>query len=133
MKKTFKRISLPIAVFVLSLLFPFNTFAAAIVSAPQSSTNSSAGPITSFQDLAKRLLDMINLVIPFIISLALLYFLINIFKLVFASDDSKGREDAKGLIIWGIVTLFVMVSVWGLVRILTSTFFGNSFIVPQLR
>lgn len=119
--------------FVLSLLFPFNTFAAAIVQAPQSSTNSSSGPITSFQDLAKRLLDMINLVIPFIISLALLYFLINIFKLVFANDDSKGREDAKGLIIWGIVALFVMVSVWGLVRVLTSTFFGNSFIVPQLR
>ena len=91
------------------------------------------GSITSFQDLVKRLLDMINLVIPFVISLALLYFLINIFRLVFASDDSKGRESAKGLIIMGIITLFVMVSVWGLVRILTSTFFGNSFIVPQLR
>ena len=133
MKKTLKQISFTIGAFVLSLLFPLNTFAAAIVNAPQSSTNSSSGPISSFQDLAKRLLDMINLVIPFVISLALLYFLINIFKLVFASDDSKGREDAKGLIIWGIVALFVMVSVWGLVRVLTSTFFGSSFIVPQLR
>lgn len=65
--------------------------------------------------------DLINRVIPFIIALTVLWFLFGIFKFVISAGDAEGRKEAQGYIIWGIVALFVMVSVWGLVNILVRS------------
>ena len=48
------------------------------------------------------------------------YFLWGLFRMV-TSTDGSAREDARGYVTWGIVALFVMVSVWGLVNILRGT------------
>ncbi len=66
--------------------------------------------------------DLINRLIPFIIALTILIFLWGVFKFVMNSGDSEGRKEAQGYMIWGIVALFVMVSVWGLVNILVRSF-----------
>ena len=122
MKKIFKRENRPTILSVMSsaiLLTPFLTMA--------------AGAITSFQGFIKVLLDMINSLNRFVIALALLLFIFGIFRLIFAGGSEDEQSKAKTLMLYGIIGLFVMVSVWGLVNILSSTFFGNSFIVPQLR
>ena len=62
----------------------------------------------------------INVVLPVIISLAVLYLLWGIFQYVKSNDTAK-QEEARGYIIWSLIALAVMVSVWGLVNILTST------------
>lgn len=56
----------------------------------------------------------------FIIGISVIVFLWGIFKFITAEGDNKqgGRE----LMFWGIIGLFVMVSVWGLVAVLQSTF-----------
>jgi len=80
-------------------------------------------------DLVQRYL---NIAAALIIALAFIYFLWGIMKLVTAGGDSKARDAALGTIWWGLVVLAVMVSVWGLVRILTG-FFGvdsNSQTIP---
>ncbi len=69
---------------------------------------------------------IINSLIPVIIGIALLLFLIGILQYVTAGGDEEKRAAARGLIIFGIIALFVMVAAWGFVKILTSTFFGNS-------
>ena len=68
---------------------------------------------------------LINRLIPFIIALTVLVFLWGVFRFVTAQDAEK-RKEAKGYILWGIVGLFVMVSVWGLVNILVRTFSLNT-------
>ncbi|MES3005423.1 MAG: hypothetical protein V4664_00560 [Patescibacteria group bacterium] len=88
---------------------------------------------TDFKGVVKLVLDVINGLVQLVLVLALLFFVYNIFKLVFAGGDEKSRTEAKTFMFYGIIALFVMVSVWGLVNILTSTFFGSSFIVPQLK
>ncbi len=65
--------------------------------------------------------DLINRLIPFIIALTVLIFLWGIFKFVIAGGDGEARKEAQGYIIWGVVALFVMVSVWGLVNILVRS------------
>ncbi len=65
--------------------------------------------------------DLINRLIPFVIALTVLIFLWGIFKFVIAGGDGEARKEAQGYIIWGIVALFVMVSVWGLVNILVRS------------
>lgn len=65
--------------------------------------------------------NAINVILPIIISLAVLYFLWGIFLYVKSSDSGK-QEEAKEYIIWSLIFIAVMVSVWGLVNIITSTF-----------
>ena len=62
-------------------------------------------------------------IVPFIIALAVVFFIYNVFvyAIVGASDEEK-RTEARTRMVWGIIGIFVMVSVWGLVAILQSTF-----------
>lgn len=74
--------------------------------------------IFGFLDAANTL---INRLIPFIIALTVLVFLFGVFKFVIANDAEK-RKEARGYMVWGVVSLFVMVAVWGLVNVLVRTF-----------
>ncbi|MDQ5912326.1 MAG: hypothetical protein QG568_541 [Patescibacteria group bacterium] len=85
-----------------------------------------------FGSLVAMFIGMIKTLVPLIVGLTLLYFMWGIFQLV-ASNSEDSRKEAIGVITYGIVSLFVMISVWGLVSILTSTFFGGGLVIPQLR
>ena len=43
-------------------------------------------------------------------------------KFIFAAGNEESKADGKKIMIWGVVALFVMVSVWGLVRFIAETF-----------
>jgi hypothetical protein len=85
-----------------------------------------------FRGLVQIIIDLIKSLVPLIVALTLLVFIWGIFQLV-RSNSEDSRKEAIAVITYGIISLFVMVSVWGLVSILTSTFFGGALIIPQLR
>jgi hypothetical protein len=71
-------------------------------------------------------------IIPLIFTLAFLYFLWGMVMFIKGADDVKKREESKKFIYWGIIGLTVMIAVWGIVQIVTSTFgLGNA--VPRLQ
>ncbi len=80
--------------------------------------------------------NLITKLIPIVIAIALLVFLWGLVKYLWSASD----EDKKGavkLIITGIVILFVMVGVWGLVNILgqtlgVSTQGGDNVVAPPV-
>jgi len=74
--------------------------------------------------------NLINRLVPLVIGLAVLFFLWAILRFVGSAGDEEKRKEARGLIIWGIVAIFVMVSVWGLVNILRNTFKLDTTNVP---
>lgn len=59
---------------------------------------------------------IIGLLIPIVFALALLYFFWGLATYILSSEQD--RELAKKRMLWGIIALFVMASVWGLVRFL---------------
>jgi uncharacterized membrane protein (GlpM family) len=61
-------------------------------------------------------------IIPLIIGIAVVWFLIALVKFVANQGDEEKRKEARSTMIWGIVAIFVMVSVWGLVNVLQNTF-----------
>ncbi len=63
---------------------------------------------------------LISKLIPIVIGLAVLAFLWGVLKYVVAKDEDAQKE-ARGVMLYGIIALFVMVSVWGLVGILRDT------------
>jgi heme/copper-type cytochrome/quinol oxidase subunit 2 len=66
--------------------------------------------------------NVITAVIPLIIGVAVLLFLFGVLKYVTNGGDPEKRTEARNTMIWGIIAIFVMVSVWGLVNVLTNTF-----------
>jgi len=73
--------------------------------------------------LLTRLADYVfNPIIGVLFALALVYFLIGVFKFVANSDSDDGREEGRNHIIWGLVGMFVMVSVFGIMNLIVRTF-----------
>jgi len=66
--------------------------------------------------------NLINLAIPVVLALAVLYFFWGLAQYVLAQGSEDKREEGRNIMIWGIIALFVMVSVWGLIRLLQDTF-----------
>lgn len=69
--------------------------------------------------LANSLRTILGYGITLLIILATLYFLWGVFKYVIQPEE---KEKARTQIVWGLIGLAVMVSVWGLVRFLTDSF-----------
>jgi uncharacterized membrane protein len=81
----------------------------------------SAATITSLDSIFTFISSTLNTLLPLIIAAAVVYFIYGIAMYVISgSDDAK--EAAKNKIIYGVIGLFVMISVWGLVNILVNTF-----------
>lgn len=79
------------------------------------------------------IIAIMNYLVWAMIIAALLVFLYGIFMLMFVGGgNEESRSKGRRFMLWGIVSLFVMVSVWGLVNILrTSIFGGGTLIGPQ--
>ena len=70
---------------------------------------------------ADTIMGLITKLIPIVIGASVLLFLFGILRFVFASSEVD-KKKARDFMILGIVALAVMVSVWGLVRFLQSSF-----------
>lgn len=72
-------------------------------------------------------------VVPLIFVLALAAFVWGVVQyVILGAEEEAKRAKGRQFMIWGIVALAVMVSVWGLVRVLTNTF-GVKNVIPQLQ
>jgi len=67
----------------------------------------------------------------FITAIAFVVFLWGIFKLFWPNGENK--QPARDMMFWGVIGIFVMVSIWGLVAILQNTFqiSGNYSVTPR--
>lgn len=70
-------------------------------------------------------------IIPLIFTLAFMLFMWGVVQYVINDTEEAKREKGKQFMIWGIIALFVMFSVWGLVKVLTGTF-GIEYVIPQV-
>ena len=66
--------------------------------------------------------DLISAITPVIVALALLYFFWGLAKYILAAGDEAAQAQGRSIMIMGIIALFVIVAVWGLVQVLASTF-----------
>jgi hypothetical protein len=74
--------------------------------------------ISNLIDDAKGLLDQL---VVLLIALAVVWFIWNVIKYTM-SEDEEGKGKAKSQMIWGIIAIAVIVSIWGLVAILQGIF-----------
>lgn len=70
--------------------------------------------------------------IPMFMMLALIYVIIAAIEYIQANEDSQKKAEKRQQIFWGIIGLFVIMSVWSLVAIVQNTFniFGGGTLKP---
>ncbi len=65
-------------------------------------------------------------IIPLLFAIAIGVFVWGIVQYIKNAADSKKREEGRNFMIYGVVSIFVIVSMWGLVGFLRNTFFGGT-------
>ncbi len=68
---------------------------------------------------------IINQLIYIVAGIALLYFFWGLAKFIFNSGSTDIQEEGKNIMKWGIITLFVMVSLFGIL-----VFMGRALNIP---
>lgn len=79
-----------------------------------------AAPRT-FRELACEIANLIDTATFTLIIFAIVAYFWGIATNIPHFGDEKGAERRKSFFVWGIIILFVMVSIWGIVQILQST------------
>lgn len=66
-------------------------------------------------DLVKGFGNVLASIIPVLVGLAVIYFFWGIGQFILHdAGNDKAREEGKKKILWGIIAIFVMVSLWGI-------------------
>ena len=74
---------------------------------------------------------LLKAIVPLLFAIALATFIYGVFDFIRASASGEETGEKKQFMIWGIVALAVMFSVWGLVSLLQNTF-GIHNVIPSL-
>jgi hypothetical protein len=88
----------------------------------------------TFSELIGIFLDLIQAIVPVIMGLAFLAFVWGLVKFIFrVGGDEKAVGEGKNFMIWSVIALFIMISIWGIISFFRGEFgFGNSLGLPLL-
>jgi hypothetical protein len=98
----------------ISAIISFLTLAPAIAFAQIQTT-----PLNNANDLATRIQSIGNVVIELLISLAIIWIIISVIAFLISSAN---KAMWRSNVLWGIVGLVIITSVWGLVYLIRNTF-----------
>lgn len=79
--------------------------------------------VRNISDAGSLVINTINnILVPVLFAVAFIVFLWGAFNtFILGSNDADVKDKGKSLMLWGLIGFFVMVSIWGLVNILTGT------------
>jgi hypothetical protein len=84
------------------------------------------GIINIFTDIGLSL-------IPLLGAVAFLVFVWGVARFIKSSGSEKEIKDSKNLLIWGVVGLFILVTIWGIISFMKNEFgFGSDVGIPQI-
>ena len=70
--------------------------------------------------LSKINTQILNPIIGLLIAIAVVFFLYGVLEFIMGADNAEKRETGKQHMIWGIIGLFIMVAVFGIMNLLAS-------------
>ncbi len=74
-------------------------------------------PSAGLPGLVYFLVGIMNMVIPVLVAASLVLFMIGAVKYIY----SEGEHENRSIMLWSLVALFVMLSMWGILRLMCST------------
>src|ERR1039458_8881837 len=77
-------------------------------------------PVINASSLASKILSLFNIAISVFTALAVLWIIVSVVVWI-VSSGSEGAAKWRNNALWGIVGLAIILSIWGLVHLLTGT------------
>ena len=111
---------------ILSLTIPFFAQALTKLETPAPVAVVELGKISNVNSLVARIAGIGDVVVYLLVALAVIFIVYNVVWYMIRPDGSDSRREAGTSILWGLIGLFVIVSIWGIVNILTNTFSTDS-------
>lgn len=99
--------------------------------AREQAMHSAPGVISNANDLISRIASIFNVAIYLLVGLAVLFIVFNIIWYMIRPNEPNKMDSLKSAG-WGVVGLAIIVSLWGLVNVLVSTFRTNTNGLPNL-
>jgi ABC-type dipeptide/oligopeptide/nickel transport system permease subunit len=84
--------------------------------------NAASSADAMVNEIMPRIID--NIVMPivqFIFALATIYFIYGLFVFFTGSADATKRKQGQDHILWGVIGIFIMISVYGIIRFVASS------------
>mgnify|MGYP001613989596 CR=1 FL=1 len=70
--------------------------------------------------------------IPLLAVIAFLLFILGVARFIRASANDKDFDEKKKFLIWSVIGMFVLVTIWGIISFLKGEFGFGSIGIPQL-
>lgn len=104
-----------------------------IVNNNSTGSQNCSGSIDNLSDIISLVGCLLNQALPVLILLAVIVFIVGILRYIQAGDNAAKRQEGSRFMLYGIIAFFVMISIWGLVRILQGTLgLTGGALIPQL-
>ena len=88
----------------------------------------------SFRSIVSSIIQFIDKsIMPLLVALGVIYFLVNIIYYIYSMDNEAKRTEFRKYSINAIIALFILLSLWGIIGIVTTTLFNHAPLVPQLQ
>ncbi len=75
-----------------------------------------------FETLLDSVQDLVDIALPLAAGIALLGFFFGLAKYIFQAGDEEAQDAGKRIMIWGVVALFLIAAVGGIVELLADAF-----------
>lgn len=94
-------------------------------------------PVTDLTSLGEAIQYVMNLAFPILLGIAVIVIIWGVFQMILNAGDEEARKAGRTKLLWGVIGVFLMLSVWGLINILVNSFdFGtgptDTFVVPNV-
>jgi hypothetical protein len=80
----------------------------------------------TLRELAAQIVDVLTYTTATLVLLGLVIYMWGIASNIFKLSEGEVGDAYKTYVFWGIIGLFVMVSIWGILRLLQASLFGGS-------
>ena len=81
--------------------------------------------VTDFDSLVENIVATLNPIVVLLIGIAVATFFWGIIKYIAQGDKEKKRKEGSRMMLYGVIAIFVMISIWGFVSILQGVVFGG--------
>ena len=73
-----------------------------------------------FRTVTTAIADVVNALVPIMITLAFVVFVWGLITFILASGDEAAKDEGKRRMIWGVIALFIIISIWGIIALLQT-------------
>ena len=80
-----------------------------------------AGEFGNVKTLVEGIGNIVNVAIPIVFGIIVIAFFWGLVKFIFSQGDETAKTDAKKIMLWGVIAMFVAASIWGLVTFMRSS------------